>query len=103
MITKTIVTGIIAVLFLVFAIVFLMGKGDKLIAGYNTASEEENRKVDIHKLRILMAIISVITAGYVSILPIIGDNPQDQMVGMFVFFAITIIFIILANTWAKKK
>ena len=103
MITKTIVTGIIAVLFLVFAIVFLMGKGDKLIAGYNTASEEEKRKVDIHKLRILMAIISVITAGYVSILPIIGDNPQDQMVGMFVFFAITIIFIILANTWAKKK
>ena len=94
MITKTI---------LVFAIVFLMGKGDKLIAGYNTASEEEKRKVDIHKLRILMAIISVITAGYVSILPIIGDNPQDQMVGMFVFFAITILFVILANTWAKKK
>jgi hypothetical protein len=103
MITKTIVTGIIAVLFLIFAIVFLMGKGDKLIAGYNTASEEEKRKVDIHKLRILMAIISVITAGYVSILPIIGDNPQDQMVGMFVFFAITILFVILANTWAKKK
>ena len=103
MITKTIVTGIIAVLFLVFAIVFLMGKGDKLIAGYNTASEEEKRKVDIHKLRILMAIISVITAGYVSILPIIGDNPQDQMVGVFVFFAITILFVILANTWAKKK
>ena len=103
MITKTIVTGIIAVLFLVFAIVFLMGKGDKLIAGYNTASEEEKRKVDIHKLRILMAIISVITAGYVSILPVIGDNPQDQMVGMFVFFAITILFVILANTWAKKK
>ena len=103
MITKTIVTGIIAVLFLVFAIVFLMGKGDKLIAGYNTASEEERAKVNIKRLRILMAIISVITAGYVSILPIIGDNPQDQMVGMFVFFAITIIFIILANTWAKKK
>ena len=103
MITKTIVTGIIAVLFLVFAIVFLMGKGDQLIAGYNTASEEEKRKVDIHKLRILMAIISVITAGYVSILPIIGDNPQDQMVGVFVFFAITILFVILANTWAKKK
>ena len=103
MITKTIVTGIIAVLFLVFAIVFLMGKGDKLIAGYNTASEEERAKVNIKRLRILMAIISVITAGYVSILPFIGDNPQDQMVGVFVFFAITILFVILANTWAKKK
>ena len=103
MITKTIVTGIIAVLFLVFAIVFLMGKGDKLIAGYNTASEEERAKINIKRLRVLMAILSVITAGYVSILPIIGDNPQDQMVGMFVFFAITILFVILANTWAKKK
>ena len=103
MITKTIVTGIIAVLFLVFAIVFLMGKGDKLIAGYNTASEEERAKVNIKRLRILMAIISVITAGYVSILPFIGNNPQNQMGALFIFFAITIIFIILANTWAKKK
>ena len=103
MTTKIIVTGIIAVLFLVFAIVFLMGKGDKLIAGYNTASEEERAKVNIKRLRILMAILSVITAGYVSILPIIGDNPQNQMVGVFVFFAITILFVILANTWAKKK
>ena len=103
MTTKIIVTGIIAVLFLVFAIVFLMGKGDKLIAGYNTASEEERAKINIKRLRVLMAILSVITAGYVSILPILGDNPQDQMVGMFVFFAITIIFVILANTWAKRK
>ena len=103
MTTKIIVTGIIAVLFLVFAIVFLMGKGDKLIAGYNTASEEERAKINLKRLRVLMAILSVITAGYVSILPIIGDNPQDQMGALFVFFAITIIFIILANTWAKKK
>ena len=50
MTTKIIVTGIIAVLFLVFAIVFLMGKGDKLIAGYNTASEEERAKVNIKRL-----------------------------------------------------
>ena len=58
MITKTIVTGIIAVLFLVFAIVFLMGKGDKLIAGYNTASEEERKTIDIKRLRIVMAVLS---------------------------------------------
>lgn len=103
MITKIIVTGILAFLFLVLAVIFLMGKGDKLIAGYNTASEEERAKINIKRLRFLMAIISVITAGYVSILPVIGDNPQDQMGALFVFFAITIIFIILANTWAKRK
>ena len=103
MITKTIVTGIIAVLFLVFAIVFLMGKGDKLIAGYNTASEEERAKVNIKRLRILMAILSVITAGFVSVLPVIGDNSKGQMGAGLVFIVVAMIFIILANTWAKKK
>ena len=38
-----IITYLIAALFIVLAIVFLMGKGDKLIAGYNTASEEEKK------------------------------------------------------------
>jgi hypothetical protein len=56
-----ILTYLLAALFIVLAIVFLMGKGDKLIAGYNTASEEEKKKVNITRLRILMAIVSVIT------------------------------------------
>ena len=94
---------VLAIIFIVLAVVFLMGKGDKLIAGYNTASEEERAKVDIKRLRFLMAIISVITAGYVSILPIIGNNDEAQVVAFFAFFVITMIFIIIANTWAKKK
>lgn len=98
-----IVSIVLAIVFVVFAVIFLMGKGDKFIAGYNTASEEEKKKVNIKRLRILMAILSVITAGYVSILPIIGDNTQSQMGAMFVFIVVTLIFIILANTWAKKK
>ena len=67
---------VIAILFLIFAVIFLMGKGDRLIAGYNTASEEEKKKVDIKRLRILMAILSVITAGYVSIQPYLASDPQ---------------------------
>ena len=94
---------VLAIVFLFFAILFLIGKGDNLIAGYNTASEEEKKKVNIKRLRILMAILSVITAAFVSILPIIGDNTQSQMGAMFVFIVVTLIFIILANTWAKKK
>jgi uncharacterized membrane protein YozB (DUF420 family) len=94
---------IFAVAFIVLAVIFLMGKGDKLIAGYNTASEEEKKEVIILRLRILMAIISVITAAYVSILPIIGNNVKAHMGALVVFFLVTIIFVILANTWAKKK
>ncbi len=98
-----IVSIVFAVAFLVLALIFLMGKGDKLIAGYNTASEEEKKEVNIKRLRILMAILSVITADFVSVLPVIGDNSKGQMGAGFVFIVVAMIFIILANTWAKKK
>lgn len=94
---------IMSIIFIVLAIIFLMGKGDKLIAGYNTASEEEKSKVNIKRLHLLMAIICVITAGYVSIQPIIENNRAAQMGAFFAFLLVTMIFIILANTWAKKK
>ena len=98
------IKGIIfAILFIVLAVVFLMGKGDKLIAGYNTASEEEKRKVDIHRLRIIMAIVSVITAVFCFVQPFLGSDPQVHLASGIIFFLVLMIFIILANTWAKKK
>ena len=94
---------IFAALFIVLAVVFLMGKGDMLIAGYNTASEEEREKVNIHRLRILMAIISVITAGFCVLLSFIGEDRSNVLAVTFFFVLITIVFVILPNTWAKKK
>ena len=90
-------------LFIVLAIVFYLGKGDKLIAGYNTASEEERKKVNIQRLRILMSCISVITAAFCAIMPTIGNNIQAQIGATAVFMAVVIFVVILANTWAKKK
>ena len=72
-----IVCIVFAVMFLVLAVIFLMGKGDMLIAGYNTASEEERKTIDIKRLRIVMAVLMVVTAIFVG--------------------------IIIANTWTKKK
>ena len=69
-----IVSILFAVVFIVLAVVFLMGKGDNLIAGYNTASEEERAKVDIKRLRIVMAILMVITAIFCAILPLMENN-----------------------------
>lgn len=91
------------VLFLVFAVIFLMGKGDMLIAGYNTANEEEKKKVKIKRLRIIMAAISVISASYVATMPVLGNNMNAQLGSGVVFILIVIIFVILANTWAKNK
>ena len=94
---------IFSILFIVLAIILLMGKGDMLIAGYNTASEEERNKVDIKRLRIVMAILMVITAVFCAILPLIGNNKTSQLAAAGIFIAITIVGIIVANTWAKRK
>ena len=98
-----IVSILFAVVFIVLAVVFLMGKGDNLIAGYNTASEEERAKVDIKRLRIVMAILMVITAIFCAILPLMENNKTSQLAATGIFIAITIVGIIVANTWAKKK
>lgn len=93
----------LAILFIVLSVIFLMGKGDKLIAGYNTASDEEKQKVNIHRLRLLMAILSVITALFCASQPFIGNETADHLGSLFLFFLVTLLFVILANTWAKKK
>ena len=92
-----------AALFLILAIVFIMGKGDMLIAGYNTADAEDKKKYDINRLRIVMAVISVITAGFIAILPVLGDNKDAQLGSGAVFMLIVFAFAILANTWAKNR
>ena len=94
---------IFSTIFIVLAIILLIGKGDMLIAGYNTASEEERKKVDIKRLRIVMAILMVITAAFCAILPLLGNHKTSQLAATGIFIAITIVGIIVANTWAKKK
>ena len=94
---------IFSILFIVLAIILLMGKGDKLIAGYNTASEEERKKVDIKRLRIVMAILMVITAVFCAIMPLVGNDKSSQLAAAGIFIAITIIGVIFANIWTKKK
>ena len=90
---------IFAALFLVLAVVFLMGKGDKLIAGYNTASEEERQEVNISRLRIIMAIVSVIGALFCFVQPFLGPDPQVHLASGFIFFLVLMVFLVLANTW----
>lgn len=94
---------IFCIVFIVLAFVILTGKGDMFIAGYNTASEEERKKVNIHRLRIVMAIISVIAAVFCVFLAFYGEDQVKSMTAAFFFIVITIGFVIFANIWAKKK
>ena len=94
---------IFSTIFIVLAIILLIGKGDMLIAGYNTASEEERKKVDIKRLRIVMAILMVITAVFCAIMPHSGNSKNSQLTAAAIFIAITIVGVIFANIWTKKK
>ncbi len=93
---------ILAVLSLCLAFIFLMGKGDKLIAGYNTASEKEREKVNIRRLRVIMAILSLITSGYL-ILKLPGCDILPRFADTVIYLIIIFTVVIFANTWCIKK
>ena len=97
-----IVLIILAAIMLIMGIVILVGKGDNLIAGYNTASKEEKSQYHIKRLRGLIGGFLLILAPMMVLL--LG---KESLVAGFSFVALTlllcIVLVILANTWAKKK
>ena len=96
------ITDIIIWVLFVLGVIILSGKGDMLIAGYNTASEEEKKKVNIKRLRLLIGGLLIIIAPLSFILNIKCSVSSEQLfVGIIVI--LTLIVIILSNTWAMKK
>jgi Mn2+/Fe2+ NRAMP family transporter len=94
-------TIIIAPLMTILGIVILSGKGDMLIAGYNTASKEEREKYDIRRLRLVLGILMILIA-LASLLFL-----EESLTAVLAFGMLVIVLIIpalmLANTWAKKR
>ena len=97
-----IVLIIVAAILVVMGIVILIGKGDNLIAGYNTASKEERAQYNIKRLRGLIGGLLIALAPMMLLLT---GEPSTEKVWSFsaIVLVVCIIVIILANTWAKKK
>ena len=91
---------IIALLLFVSGVVVLTGKGDKLIAGYNTASKEEREKVNIKRLRLLTGGLLIVMAPLCFIL---NNNVNSGLTITGIVVVLTLIVVVLANTWAMKK
>ncbi len=89
----------LAVLFLVLAIVVYFGKGDWLIAGYNTASEKERAQYNIKRLRLIITLLMLLSAVFVVVLL---HFPSISIIATPIFVVISLIGVVLANTWAKK-
>ena len=97
-----IVLYIVAAALLIMGIVILIGKGDNLIAGYNTSSKEEKSQYNIKRLRGLIGGLLTILAPLTVIL-----LREETMTATFSYvaltFVISIVVVILANTWAKNS
>ena len=93
---------LMAALLAIMGIVILIGKGDNLIAGYNTASKEERAKYAIKRLRGLLGGLLLAMAPMMFLL--YGEPSTERS---FAFAALvlvlSIVVVVLANTWAKKK
>lgn len=100
-----IVISIISLAFIILAVLIHVGKGDGLIAGYNTASEEELAQVNVRRLRLVLANVLIITAVAIP-LPILMGRQNDTQLHLCMgggIIVITFVAIILANTWCRKK
>ena len=87
---------IISLIVFVLAIIILTGKGDNLIAGYNTSTEEEKEKYNIKRVRICVGGMLLILTP---IMLLFADN---FVVLIAVVPPLSILSVILTNTWAKK-
>ena len=97
-----IVEIIVATIFLILGIIILIGKGDNLIAGYNTASKEEKSRYNIKRLRGLIGGLLIVLAPMMLLL--LGEESfaaSGSFAGLTLVLCIVV--VILANTWAKNK
>lgn len=97
-----IVTIIVAAIMAIMGVLVLIGKGDNLIAGYNTASPKERAKYNIKRLRGLLGGMLLVLAPMMLLL---AREPSTDKIGSFMALTMVlcIVVLILANTWAKKK
>lgn len=93
----------IALMMVVLAFVILKGKGDGLIAGYNTASKEEQEKYNIKRLRIVVAAMILFVPAMIMVAACFDDITGITLDFLPVLLIVVAVGIILVFTWCKKK
>ena len=94
---------VIAIILMIFGVMILIGKGDFLVAGFNTASKEKKQKVNVKRLRLVIGVFLIIVA-LILLLPLFIDNQENtHMITAITIIIMTIVCLLLANTWCIKK
>ncbi len=106
MLETFVILSVVSLIFLVMAVIILSGKGDSLIAGYNTASREAQDVYHKRRVRILVGVLLIVISlalplfGYL----LIRGYKEVVMVALpaTAFVIITAAFV-AAHFWVKKK
>lgn len=103
-----VISAMVGVLFIILGIVFSLGKGANLIAGYNTEPKWKKDQYDKRALCRFMGKFMFALAGCWSIyvIGLLCVNEKLIMFGMVLFFIVIIVGIIYANTgnrFRKKR
>ena len=88
------------VLMVGLGVLILLGKGDVLIAGYNTASKEEREKVNIKRVRLLVAVLLFLCGA---LMPLLTVELMGGLAYAFIILVASFVVVYLANTWAMNK
>ena len=97
-----IVLIVVAAVLAILGILILIGKGDNLIAGYNTASKQEREQYNIKRLRGLIGGLLIVLAPMTFLM--LGEETMTAVWSFVgVTFFLSILVVVLANTWAKKN
>ena len=101
-----VILGVVSLVLLIMAIIILSGKGDSLIAGYNTASREAQDVYDKRRVRILVGVL-LIVIGLVlpafGFLLILGYKDLVLVAFPATAFIIVAATFATAHLWAKKR
>ena len=100
---QIIVFSLISLLLVALALFILSGRGDGLIAGYNTASKEEQEQYNLKRLRAVVAVMILFVTAFIWYAARIDDTVVVLLGALPVLLIGIFAGIIIANTWCKKK
>ena len=89
----------VAVLLLVCGALILLGRGDWLISGYNTASEQRRERYNLFRLRLNTGLLCI----YLSIVLIIGYYVENEAFMACAILPAAALHILLSYTWVRHK
>ena len=88
--------------FIILGIIFLLGKGSWLIAGYNTASAKEKEKYNEKKLCRSMGVMFLLLSIIIGAICYVNTD-QFALMMMIPFILVIIVELIFASKFCYKK